>query len=129
MGAVLIYSAEELLGIARKVPVQQVKHKIFTGAGIEVLVRRDDLIDPELSGNKFYKLFFNLRAAREQGFTRLLSFGGAYSNHLHALAAAGNRYGFSTLGVVRGERPAQLSPTLIDAEAWGMQLVFIRLSG
>lgn len=121
----LIDSADELLDIARKVLMQRLEHKVFTDAGIEVLVRRDDLIDPELSGNKFYKLFFNLRVAREQGFTRLLSFGGAYSNHLHALAAAGNRYGFSTLGVVRGERPAQLSPTLSDAEAWGMQLVFI----
>ncbi|WP_331352626.1 1-aminocyclopropane-1-carboxylate deaminase/D-cysteine desulfhydrase [Cellvibrio sp. UBA7671] len=121
----LIGSADELLDIARKVPVQRLEHKVFTDAGIEVLVRRDDLIDPNLSGNKFYKLFFNLRAAREQGFSRLLSFGGAYSNHLHALAAAGNRYGFNTFGVVRGERPAQLSPMLSDAEAWGMQLVFI----
>lgn len=115
----------DLLSVACKVPVQRVEHKVFTDAGIDVVVRRDDLIDPQLSGNKFYKLFFNLRAAREQEFTRLLSFGGAYSNHLHALAAAGHRYGFNTLGVVRGERPAQLSPTLGDAEAWGMQLVFI----
>lgn len=121
----LTNSADELLDIARKVPFRRLEQKVFTDAGIDVLVRRDDLIDPELSGNKFYKLFFNLRAAREQGFSRLLSFGGAYSNHLHALAAAGNRHGFNTLGVVRGERPAQLSPTLSDAEAWGMQLVFI----
>jgi 1-aminocyclopropane-1-carboxylate deaminase len=122
---VLIDSVDELLDVARKVPVQQVVHETFTDAGIDVLVRRDDLIDQQLSGNKFYKLFFNLSAARQQGFTRLLSFGGAYSNHLHALAAAGNRYGFNTLGVVRGERSAQLSPTLSDAEAWGMRLVFI----
>jgi len=122
---VLIDSADELLSIARKVPVQRVELKPFADAGVELFVRRDDLIDLELSGNKFYKLFFNLRAAREQGYSRLLSFGGAYSNHLHALAAAGKRYGFSTVGVVRGERPAQLSPTLSDAEAWGMQLVFI----
>lgn len=114
-----------LLDLASKVPLQQVETKIFTDAGIELLVRRDDLIDPTLSGNKFYKLFFNLRDAHAQGLTRLLSFGGAYSNHLHALAAAGKRYGFSTLGVVRGERPAQLSPTLLDAEAWGMKLIFI----
>jgi 1-aminocyclopropane-1-carboxylate deaminase len=122
---VLIDSADELLDVAGRVPVQRVGLKTLTDAGIELVVHRDDLIDPELSGNKFYKLFFNLRNAREQGFTRLLSFGGAYSNHLYALAAAGHRYGFSTVGVVRGERPAQLSPTLWDAEAWGMQLVFI----
>lgn len=121
----LIDSADELLDVACRVPVQRIEVKTLIDAGIELLVRRDDLVDPELSGNKFYKLFFNLRVAREQGFTRLLSFGGAYSNHLHALAAAGKRYGFSTLGIVRGERPAQLSPTLSDAEAWGMQLVFI----
>lgn len=121
----LIDSVDELLGIARKVPLQRVELKPFADAGVELWVRRDDLIDTELSGNKFYKLFFNLHVAREQGFTRLLSFGGAYSNHLYALGAAGNRYGFNTIGVVRGERPAQLSPTLSDAEAWGMQLVFI----
>ena len=121
----LIDSADDLCDIARKVPLQQLEHKILTDAGIELLVRRDDLVDAELSGNKFYKLFFNLRAAREQGFNTLLSFGGAYSNHLHALAAAGNRYGFNTLGVVRGERPSHLSPTLRDAVAWGMQLVFV----
>ncbi|MEN0035970.1 MAG: pyridoxal-phosphate dependent enzyme [Cellvibrio sp.] len=121
----LIDSADDLLGVALRVPVQRVELDVLAGAGIELLVRRDDLIDPQLSGNKFYKLFFNLQAAREQGLNCLLSFGGAYSNHLHALAAAGNRYGFKTLGVVRGERPAQLSATLADAEAWGMQLVFL----
>jgi len=122
---VLIESVDELLNRARRIPAQRVELKPLADAGIELLVRRDDLIDQELSGNKFYKLFFNLCAAREQGFTRLLSFGGAYSNHLHALAAAGKRYGFNTLGVVRGERPVQLNSTLRDAEAWGMQLVFI----
>jgi len=121
----LIDSEDALLDIAVRVPIQSVELDVLADAGIELLVRRDDLIDPQLSGNKFYKLFFNLQAAREQGFNRLLSFGGAYSNHLHALAAAGNRYGFQTLGVVRGERPTQLSPTLSDAEAWGMQLVFL----
>lgn len=121
----LIESVEELLDIASRVPVQRVELDALVGAGIELLVRRDDLVDPELAGNKFYKLFFNVCDAREQGFSLLLSFGGAYSNHLHALAAAGRRYRFKTLGVVRGERPAQLSPTLRDAEAWGMKLVFI----
>lgn len=120
-----IDSVDELLELAATVPLQKVMFKALKNTGIELLVRRDDLIDTELSGNKFYKLFFNLRDARTQGFTQLLSFGGAYSNHLYALAAAGKRYGFSTLGVVRGERPTQLSPTLHDAEAWGMQLIFI----
>lgn len=125
----LIDSVDALLDIAVRVPIQSVELDVLADAGIELLVRRDDLIDSQLSGNKFYKLFFNLQAAREQGFNRLLSFGGAYSNHLHALAAAGNRYGFQTLGVVRGERPTQLSPTLSDAEAWGMRLVFLSRDG
>lgn len=130
MNAVLIdfaddLSSVDLLSLACKVPTQRVNLKVFAEAGIELLARRDDLIDNELSGNKFYKLFFNLREAREQGFTQVLSFGGAYSNHLYALAAAGRRYGFHTLGVVRGARPARLSPTLSDAEAWGMKLIFI----
>lgn len=120
-----IDSVDELLEVAASVPLQHANVKTLRNTGVELLVRRDDLIDAELSGNKFYKLFFNLRDARAQGLTQLLSFGGAYSNHLHALAAAGKRYGFSTLGVVRGERPKQLSPTLHDAEAWGMQLIFI----
>ncbi|HSX52090.1 MAG TPA: pyridoxal-phosphate dependent enzyme [Cellvibrio sp.] len=115
----------DLLKVACEVPVQRVELKMFADAGIELLVRRDDAVDPELSGNKFYKLFFNLQMARKQGCNLLLSFGGAYSNHLHALAAAGKRFGFGTVGVVRGERPAKLSPTLSDAEAWGMKLVFI----
>ncbi|HSC66088.1 MAG TPA: pyridoxal-phosphate dependent enzyme [Cellvibrio sp.] len=115
----------DLLGGARNVPFQPVQLKALEDYGVELLVRRDDLVDPELSGNKFYKLFFNLCEARAKGYTRLLSFGGAYSNHLHALAAAGNRYGFTTLGVVRGERPVRLSPTLCDVEAWGMQLIFV----
>lgn len=116
---------DDLLGVAGKVQIEQVKNKRLMAAGVELFVRRDDAIDREISGNKFYKLFFNLRAAREQGFDHLLSFGGAYSNHLHALAAAGHRYGFHTTGVIRGERPARLSATLEQAEAWGMRLVFV----
>lgn len=123
--SVVIDTAQQLLTAAAAVPLQQATTARLTRAGIELWVRRDDLLDLELSGNKFYKLFFNLQCARAQGFSRLISFGGAYSNHLHALAAAAKRYGFSALGVIRGERPAQLSPTLSDAEAWGMQLVFI----
>ena len=116
---------DNFLDVAGKVQIQRVETRLFKQAGVELLVRRDDAIDTALSGNKFYKLFFNLQVAREQGAKQLLSYGGAYSNHLHALAAAGNRFGFNTLGVVRGERPAQLSATLSDAEAWGMKLVFI----
>jgi 1-aminocyclopropane-1-carboxylate deaminase len=125
---VLIDSIDNFFARSCTVPLQPVVTKTLVDAGIELLVRRDDLFDPEISGNKFYKLFFNLQAAQQQGCSQLLSFGGAYSNHLHALAAAGHRYGFATIGVVRGERPARLSPTLLDAEAWGMRLIFLSRS-
>ena len=121
----LIDSGDDFFAAACAVPLQNMTTKVLAAAGVELLVRRDDLLDQQLSGNKFYKLFFNLHEACKKRITTLLSFGGAYSNHLHALAAAGQRYGFKTIGVVRGERPVQLSPTLIDAENWGMQLVFI----
>ncbi len=122
---VLIDSGDDFFAAACAVPLQNVTTKVLAAAGVELLVRRDDLLDKQLSGNKFYKLFFNLHEASKKRISTLLSFGGAYSNHLHALAAAGQRYGFRTIGVVRGERPAQLNPTLADAEKWGMQLVFI----
>jgi 1-aminocyclopropane-1-carboxylate deaminase len=95
------------------------QHKV----GVDVL--RADLIDPLISGNKFFKLHLNLQQAHAEGVTKLLSFGGAWSNHLHALAATGNRLGIETVGVVRGEPGAVLTPCLQDAQAWGMQLHFV----
>lgn len=112
---------------ASSVPIDEVPWSILSRKGIQLFVRRDDLIDQHQSGNKLYKLFYNLAQAKQQGFTQVLSYGGAYSNHLYALAAAGHEAGMDTIGIVRGERPApsQLSPTLRDAEAWGMRLCFV----
>lgn len=95
------------------------QHKVAVG------VLRADLVDPELSGNKYFKLLPNLQAAREQGQQTLLSFGGPWSNHLHALAAAGRRFGFRTIGIVRGEQGGELTACLRDATANGMQLHFV----
>jgi 1-aminocyclopropane-1-carboxylate deaminase len=122
---VVIETAQQLADAALAVPLQRATTSMLAKQGIELWVRRDDLLDSQLSGNKFYKLFFNLQAARSQGFSQVLSFGGAYSNHLHALAAAAHRYRINAIGVIRGERPAHLSATLMDAEAWGMKLVFV----
>ncbi len=120
-----LISEDEFLSKAQKIPLQNLAWNLARLKGVEVLIRRDDLIDDHLSGNKFYKLFYNLHAARQLGFTKLLSFGGAYSNHIYALAVAAKRYGFTAVGVIRGERPKHLSPTLQDAENWGMQLHFV----
>ena len=98
--------------------------------GIVVSVKRIDLVHPHIAGNKFYKLKYNLQAAREQGKTLLISFGGAYSNHIHALAHAAHEYGFQAIGIIRGQELAEqaLNPTLQDAANLGMRLEFISRS-
>lgn len=93
--------------------------------GIQVFIKRDDLIHPVISGNKWRKLKYNLEKARQEDYDTLLTFGGAWSNHLHATAFAGKLWGFKTIGIIRGERPAVLSNTLQDAEENGMHLEFI----
>jgi len=94
-------------------------------AGVRLSVARLDDIDAQLSGNKWFKLHQNLQQAEAAGIRRIVSFGGAWSNHLHALAAAGARFGFETIGIVRGEVAHGLTPTLADAKHWGMQLQFV----
>ncbi|WP_299589005.1 pyridoxal-phosphate dependent enzyme [uncultured Microbulbifer sp.] len=108
---------------ARAIPYQKINSDLFPG--IEVWIRRDDLLDPLISGNKAYKLLYNLIEAKDRGVETLVTCGGAWSNHLHATAAAGARFGFRTIGVVRGERPPVLSAMLRDAERFGMQLNFV----
>ncbi len=93
--------------------------------GVRLLLKRDDLLHPELTGNKWRKLEHNLRAAREQGATTLLTFGGAYSNHLRATAAAGHYFGFRTIGVVRGEEHLPLNDSLAYATGRGMRLTYL----
>lgn len=90
-----------------------------------VRVLRLDLCDGDAPGNKWFKLQGNITDARQRGITRLVSFGGAWSNHLHALAATGRALGLQTVGIVRGEKPNNPSPMLEDARAWGMQLVYV----
>ncbi len=91
--------------------------------GIQVLIARDDLNHPTVSGNKLHKLIPNLELAKTQNCSTILSFGGPYSNHLHALAWACKESDLSSIGVVRGELHANLTPTLSDCKKWGMQLV------
>jgi 1-aminocyclopropane-1-carboxylate deaminase/D-cysteine desulfhydrase-like pyridoxal-dependent ACC family enzyme len=93
--------------------------------GIRLVLLRDDLAHPELPGNKWRKLKYNLIEARARGQHTLLTFGGAFSNHLAAVAAAGRLYGFRTIGVVRGEESLPLNPTLAQAAADGMLLRYL----
>jgi len=78
-----------------------------------------------LCGNKWRKLKYNLAAARTAGHTKLLTFGGAFSNHIAAVAGAGKAFEFETIGVIRGEAPPGLNPTLRFARECGMHLHFV----
>ncbi len=95
---------------------------------IELFIRREDLIHPFISGNKFRKLKYNLIQAEKEKKATIVTFGGAYSNHIAATAFAGNEKGFKTIGIIRGEELASKingNPTLKFAKSCGMQLEFI----
>ncbi|WP_375057102.1 1-aminocyclopropane-1-carboxylate deaminase/D-cysteine desulfhydrase [Zobellella sp. DQSA1] len=109
-------------------PLQQVCHPLLERHRISLHIKRDDLLHPYISGNKWRKLKYVLRQALTEQARGLLSFGGAYSNHLHALAAAGRRLGLPTVGLVRGEPHSATNPTLSDARRWGMTLEFVERS-
>jgi 1-aminocyclopropane-1-carboxylate deaminase len=111
--------------LAALTPLQSVSWAPLHDRGIHLSVKREDLIHPGVSGNKLYKLFHHLVFSRQQGVKRLVSFGGAYSNHLHALAISGQLLDIETVAIIRGERPPQLSDTLVDCESRGMQLKFV----
>ncbi|MFJ5559024.1 1-aminocyclopropane-1-carboxylate deaminase/D-cysteine desulfhydrase [Streptomyces sp. NPDC093250] len=108
-------------------PLREVVDERFARRGVRLLLKRDDLIHPELVGNKWRKLAPNLAAAAGR---TVLTFGGAYSNHLRATAAAGRLLGLPTVGVVRGEELAgrPLNPSLARCAADGMRLHFVERS-
>ena len=93
--------------------------------GVQLSVLRLDQVHPTIAGNKWYKLKYNLRRAEEEELATLLTVGGAYSNHLHATAAAGKAYGFRTIGIVRGEAHRPLNPTLQCCHEQGMELHYV----
>jgi len=95
--------------------------------GVELAVLRLDRIDPLISGNKWFKLTEHLTQAQRAGASGVISLGGAYSNHLHALAAAGKRFDFATVGLLRGH--PQDTPTVQDLQAFGMQLHWLGYGG
>ena len=106
-------------------PIQLLEDSLFDKFGVRVYVKRDDLIHPSVQGNKWRKLKYNLLKIKELNISTLLTFGGAFSNHIHATAAAGQLFGINTIGIIRGERTIPLSNTLIFAENHGMKLHFV----
>jgi len=102
--------------------------KISNSKNISLFIKREDLLHPEISGNKFRKLKYNIIEAQSGGFIKLLTFGGAFSNHIAAVAVAGKKYGFETIGVIRGEELGDKiseNPTLSLAQENGMKFAFI----
>ncbi|VVO14639.1 1-aminocyclopropane-1-carboxylate deaminase/D-cysteine desulfhydrase [Pseudomonas fluorescens] len=108
-------------------PLEHLHLDWLTQANIHVVVLRLDLIDPLISGNKWFKLIEHLAVADLAGAQGIISLGGAHSNHLHALAAAGKRFGFPVVGLLRGH--PQETPTVLDLQAFGMQLHWLGYGG
>lgn len=107
------------------ITVDQMHYPAFTEAGIEADVLRLDRIHAVVSGNKWFKLRYYLDDFKTNGKKGILTFGGAWSNHIIATAAVCKQYGIESIGVIRGEEAAELSPTLIAARDYDMQLYFI----
>lgn len=103
-------------------PVHQVHDKLFDDKGLKVYIKRDDMIHPIISGNKWRKLKYVLEQAQAENKLHLVTFGGAYSNHLLATAAAAARFGFKSTGIVRGEKVD--NDTLFLCRLHGMELLF-----
>ena len=106
-------------------PIQEIFDTVLEKAGVRLLVKREDLNHPYVSGNKWWKLKYNLKHAKEENHQTILTFGGAYSNHIFATAAAADEVGFKSIGIIRGEKNAPLNSTLAFAEKHGMLLYFV----
>lgn len=105
--------------------LQVLHNPLLDRAGVELWVKREDLIHPQVSGNKWRKLKYNLAQAKEEGYDQLLTFGGAYSNHILATAAASKLFGFRSIGIIRGEEHLPLNSTLSFAQDCGMELHYL----
>lgn len=107
------------------IPIQKILEPFFVEKGVELFVKREDLLHPEVSGNKWRKLKYNILDAKEKGFNKIFTFGGAYSNHIAATAAAGKMHGLKTHGFIRGDELAVDNSTLRAALAHGMDFTFV----
>ena len=111
---------------------QKVELPILNDKKVTLYMKREDQLHPFISGNKFRKLKYNIEVAKKAGLQTVLTYGGAYSNHIAATAFAGKEYGFNTIGIIRGEELVQKwqeNPTLRFAHANGMQFKFVTREG
>lgn len=116
-----------------KISLQKISDPAITSFGVTMYVLRLDLSHSSISGNKWYKLKYNVEEIKRQKAEVVLTFGGAFSNHIAAVAAAGNESGFNTIGIIRGDELSSppssntkgISSTLTFAESCGMKLHFV----
>ncbi len=109
----------------KSVPITRITLEELSPFQIHLYIKRLDLIHPAVSGNKYFKLTYNLQEAKRLGYERILTFGGAFSNHIYATAAAAKDFGLQSIGVIRGEPTFPLNPTLTFAQKKGMELTYL----
>ena len=115
----------ESLNLRLPSPIVEIHDELLTAREVRLFLKRDDLIHPDLNGNKWRKLKYNLEAAKLEAASTLLTFGGAYSNHIRAVAAAGYYFDFKTIGIIRGEEHVPLNFSLAYAHDHGMLLKYM----
>ena len=111
--------------IHQPVPLQKINSRFLAEHEIHLYVYRLDLNHTYISGNKLYKLHYNIEAVKKENKTTILTFGGAFSNHIAATAAAGKELKLKTIGIIRGEEYPELNPTLRFAKEQGMELHYV----
>jgi 1-aminocyclopropane-1-carboxylate deaminase/D-cysteine desulfhydrase-like pyridoxal-dependent ACC family enzyme len=111
--------------IKTAVPLQKIDTGFLQMETVELYMYRLDMNHPSISGNKLFKLHYNLLEAKKQNKETLLTFGGAFSNHIAATAAAGKKHGLQTIGVIRGDEHQELNLTLKFAQECGMELHYV----
>tara|TARA_B100000214_G_scaffold332735_1_gene274421 strand:+ start:146 stop:1042 length:897 start_codon:yes stop_codon:yes gene_type:complete len=108
-----------------KIKTEEITCNLLKKHKVSLYLKRIDQLDDYISGNKYYKLKYNIIEAKEQGATALLTFGGAYSNHIVATSYAAKKNGFKSIGIIRGEKTFPLNPTLNLAKKNGMNLYYL----
>lgn len=109
----------------KEVVNQTIHHPLLREKGVTLSIKRLDIVHPQVSGNKFFKLKYNIEEALSKRHQTLITFGGAYSNHIAATAFAAQKAGLKAIGIIRGEKIQPLNPTLELAQSLGMILHFI----
>jgi len=102
---------------------KHIQHISYKNVNIKIL--RLDILQPEIQGNKYYKLKYNIQKAKKQNKKTILTFGGEYSNHIHATALAGIKYNFKTIGIIRGDQQTNETCTIKDVKANSMEIYYL----